>query len=122
MGGVEANPVAREGAGSDDSGPPLVEARGVCKNFGGVRAVADARIRIGGASIHGLVGENGAGKSTLGKMIAGVHMPDSGELLVDGRTVNYHSPHDALKDGLTMIAQELALVPKRTVIENVFLG
>jgi ABC-type sugar transport system ATPase subunit len=122
MGGVEANPVAREGAGSDDSGPPLVEARGVCKNFGGVRAVADASIRIGGASIHGVVGENGAGKSTLGKMIAGVHMPDSGELLVDGRTVNYHSPHDALKDGLTMIAQELALVPKRTVIENVFLG
>ena len=122
MGGVEATTVASDGAGAGDSGPPLVEVRGVCKNFGGVRAVADASITIDRASIHGLVGENGAGKSTLGKMIAGVHMPDTGELLVDGRVVHYHSPHDALKDGLTMIAQELALVPKRTVIENVFLG
>jgi ABC-type sugar transport system ATPase subunit len=122
MGGVAAKADASEGAGAADSGPPLVEARDVCKNFGGVRAVADASVAIGRASIHGLVGENGAGKSTLGKMIAGVHMPDAGELLVDGRVVHYRSPHDALKDGLTMIAQELALVPKRTVIENVFLG
>jgi ABC-type sugar transport system ATPase subunit len=88
MGGVAAKADASEGAGAADSGPPLVEARDVCKNFGGVRAVADASVAIGRASIHGLVGENGAGKSTLGKMIAGVHMPDAGELLVDGRVVH----------------------------------
>ncbi len=122
MGGVETNAVASEGAGSGDAGPPLVEARSVCKNFGGVRAVADASIRIGRASIHGLVGENGAGKSTLGKIIAGVHRPDAGELLVDGAPAVYHSARDALGAGITMIAQEPTLVPHRSVRENVFLG
>jgi ABC-type sugar transport system ATPase subunit len=68
------------------------------------------------------VGENGAGKSTLGKIVAGAHRPDDGELWVDGRRVTYASPRDALADGITLIAQEPTVVPRRSVLENVFLG
>jgi simple sugar transport system ATP-binding protein/ribose transport system ATP-binding protein len=101
---------------------PVVEVRGVGKRFGRVQALYALDLAVRPGEVHGLVGENGAGKSTLGKMIAGVIRPDGGELLVDGAPVAYRSPHDALQDGLTLIAQEIALVPRRTVIENVFLG
>ncbi len=99
-----------------------VALRGVTKRFGGVVALADVDLEIERGSIHGLVGENGAGKSTLGKIVAGVHRPDEGDLIVDGRRVVYHAPRDALRDGITMIAQEPTLVPHRSVLENVFLG
>jgi len=99
-----------------------VEVRGVSKRFGGVQALREIDLEIERGSIHGLVGENGAGKSTLGKVLAGIHRPDEGELLVEGRAVAYRSPRDALADGITMIAQEPTLVPHRSVQENVFLG
>jgi simple sugar transport system ATP-binding protein/ribose transport system ATP-binding protein len=100
----------------------MLELAGVAKRFGGVQALEGIDLEIGAGEIHALVGENGAGKSTLGKIIAGVHPADDGELRVDGRAVSYHSPRAALGDGLTMIAQEISLVPQRSVIENVFLG
>lgn len=99
-----------------------VELRGVGKWFGGVQALDGIDLRIERGRIHGLVGENGAGKSTLGKVIAGALRPDQGDLWVNGRRVTYHSPRDALADGVTMIAQEPTLVPHRSVLENVFLG
>ena len=68
------------------------------------------------------MGENGAGKSTLGKIVAGALRPDDGELVVDGRRVHYATPRDALIDGITMIHQEITLVPKLSVLENVYLG
>jgi simple sugar transport system ATP-binding protein/ribose transport system ATP-binding protein len=98
------------------------ELRGVSKRFGGVQALTDIDLGIVQGSIHALVGENGAGKSTLGKIIAGVHRPDEGELWVNGRKVGYRSARDALADGVTLIAQEPTLVPHRSVLENVFLG
>ena len=101
---------------------PYVEVVDVGKRFGGVQALADVTLTIARGEIHGLVGENGAGKSTLGKIIAGVHSPDAGELRVNGRPVSYRSPRDALADGITMIAQEIVLVPKQSVAENVFLA
>ena len=101
---------------------PLVEARGVSKRFGGVQAVNGVSVAIEAGAVHGLVGENGAGKSTLAKMIGGVHEPDDGELLVDGTAVRLRSPRDALANGIATIAQEIALVPARSVLENVFLG
>ena len=103
-------------------GAPLIEVRGVWKRFGGVQALRDVSLSVERGSVHGLVGENGAGKSTLGRLIAGAESPDRGELLVAGRRVDYRSPHDALADGVTLMAQELALVPARSVLDNVFLG
>lgn len=95
---------------------------GVSKRFGGVQALDDVDLVVEQGEIHALVGENGAGKSTLGKIIAGVHSPDTGQMTVMGSVVHYHGAYDALLDGITMIAQELPLVPGMTVLENVFLG
>ena len=101
---------------------PLVEARDISKRFGGVQALDRVAITITAGQVHGLVGENGAGKSTLAKVIGGVHRPDAGELLVDGEPVSFHAPRDALDAGIATIAQEIALVPARTVVDNVMLG
>jgi ABC-type sugar transport system ATPase subunit len=100
----------------------LVEIVGVSKRFGGAYALADLSLVIRKGSIHGLVGENGAGKSTLGKILSGLVAPDAGEVRVDGEQVAFASPRAALARGITAITQELALVPRRTVLENVYLG
>ena len=100
----------------------LVELRGISKRFGGVNALSGIDLSIEEGSIHALVGENGAGKSTLGRIVAGVHRPDEGELRVAGERVDYRSPRSALRLGVTLITQEGALVPHRSVLENVFLG
>jgi ribose transport system ATP-binding protein len=101
---------------------PHVELVDVGKRFSGVQALQGITLSIERGTVHGLVGENGAGKSTLGRIIAGAHAPDAGTMTVDGKEVRYHAPRDALADGVTMIAQELTLVPQRSVVENVFLG
>ena len=101
---------------------PHVELVRIGKRFSGVQALQEITLWIERGTVHALVGENGAGKSTLGRIIAGAHAPDAGTMNVNGESVRYSSPHDALADGLTMIAQELTLVPLRSVIENVFLG
>jgi ABC-type sugar transport system ATPase subunit len=108
-------------AGAGDA-RPRVQAIELSKRFGGVQAVDGVSVTIGAGSVHGLVGENGAGKSTLAKMIGGVHSPDAGQLLVDGEPVHFHAPRDALARGIATIAQEIALVPAATVMDNVFLG
>jgi ABC-type sugar transport system ATPase subunit len=108
-------------AGAGDA-RPRVQAVELSKRFGGVQAVDGVSVTIGVVSVHGLVGENGAGKSTLAKMIGGVHSPDSGQLFVEGEPVHFHAPRDALARGIATIAQEIALVPAATVMDNVFLG
>ena len=99
-----------------------VETRDLSKRFGGIQALNEVSVSVVRGRVHALVGENGAGKSTLGKLIAGVLQPNGGELLVDGDAVQFRSPRDALLHGVTMIAQEISLVPTRSVVENVFLG
>jgi rhamnose transport system ATP-binding protein len=101
---------------------PHVELVDVGKRFSGVQALQGITLAIERGTVHGLVGENGAGKSTLGRIIAGAHTPDVGTMRVDGTEVSYRAPRDALAYGVTMIAQELTLVPRRSVLENVFLG
>ncbi len=101
---------------------PHVELRAVTKRFGATVALSAVDLQVRRGTVHALVGENGAGKSTLGKVVAGVHAPSSGELLVGGRPVDLRSPRQALGHGLAIIAQELSLVPERSVVENVFLG
>lgn len=98
------------------------ELRDISKSFGGTRALEGVSLTIGRGSIHALVGENGAGKSTLGKIVAGVHAPDGGQLVLEGEPVRFHSPRDAIARGVILIAQELSIVPSLTVAQNVFLG
>ncbi|TEU10851.1 MAG: sugar ABC transporter ATP-binding protein [Anaerolineales bacterium] len=115
--------MVEEQGGWGPNGPqPHIEVRGISKRFGGVRALVDIHLAIEQGLIHGLVGENGAGKSTLVKIIAGALRPDGGELVVDGQPVRYATPRDALADGITMIHQETTLVPKLSVLDNVYLG
>lgn len=99
-----------------------VELRDVSKHFGGVLALDGISLEIPSGIVHALVGENGAGKSTLGKIVAGALAPDSGELRVDGEPVSFRSPREALAHGIAAIAQELLIVSRLSVAENVFLG
>src|SRR6476659_6197560 len=98
------------------------ETRGLGKSFGATRALDDVSIAVRQGTVHAFVGENGAGKSTLGKIIAGVFPQDQGDLLLRGTTVSFGSPRAALMRGIALVAQEVALVPRLTVAENVFLG
>ncbi|HEY7630927.1 MAG TPA: sugar ABC transporter ATP-binding protein [Thermoleophilaceae bacterium] len=102
--------------------PAHIELRQISKQFGGVRALDDVSLTIAPGSIHALVGENGAGKSTLAKIVAGVLASDGGELFVRGEPASFRSPREGLEAGIAMIAQELTVVPRLTVAENVFLG
>jgi ABC-type sugar transport system ATPase subunit len=99
-----------------------VDLRGVSKHYGGARALSDVSVTIAAGEIHALVGENGAGKSTLGKIVAGAVQPDRGRIVVAGEPVEFHSPRDAIRAGIALIHQELALVPALSVLDNVFLG
>jgi ABC-type sugar transport system ATPase subunit len=101
---------------------PPIRLVGVSKRYSGTKALDDVSLEIAAGTVHALVGANGAGKSTLGKIVGGLIRPDDGHLEVDGSPVRYATPSDARADGIALIAQELALVPHLTVIENVFLG
>ncbi len=101
---------------------PLLALRNVTKRFGGATALSGVDFELAAGEIHGLVGENGAGKSTLMKILSGVHAPDEGELSLRGAPVSFGSPSDARTHGIGMIYQELSVMPKLTVAENVFLG
>jgi ABC-type sugar transport system ATPase subunit len=101
---------------------PAIRFAGVTKHFPGVVALDDITFDVARGSCHAVCGENGAGKSTLGKILAGIHEPDSGELLLDGRRVRFTSPRDALADGVAMVHQELAFCENLSVAENLCLG
>jgi ABC-type sugar transport system ATPase subunit len=99
-----------------------VRFEGIGKRFPGVMALADVTFEVREGSCHALCGENGAGKSTLGKILAGIHSPDSGRLVVGGSPVRFESPRDALAAGVAMVHQELAFCPNLTVAENLCLS
>jgi rhamnose transport system ATP-binding protein len=105
-----------------DGGRPGVALVDIDKSYGGVRVLSGVSLDLRPGTVHGLVGENGAGKSTLMKVLCGIERPDSGEIQVDGRPAVFRRPADALARGITLISQELALAPARSVTENVFLG
>ncbi len=104
------------------SAGPLVSFRGVSKRFPGARALEDVSFDVRRGSCHALCGENGAGKSTLGKLLAGIEQPDAGEIIVDGRAVQFEDPRDALAAGIGMVHQELAFCENLSVAENLCLG
>lgn len=99
-----------------------VSLAGITKRYGATTALRSIDLSAAAGTIHGLVGENGAGKSTLGKIIGGIVRPDEGTMTVHGRQVRYNSPKDAIEDGIAVMGQEISLVPKMSVLENVFLG
>src|SRR5437588_12843766 len=94
----------------------------ITKTFGGVTALDSVTLSVERGECHALMGENGAGKSTLGKILAGIHRPDSGTVSIDGSPVAFHSPADALKAGVGMVHQELAFCPDLSVAENLCMG
>ncbi len=100
----------------------LLELRGVAKRFAGVAALGGVDLDLRAGEILALLGENGAGKSTLMKVLAGVHRPDAGRILLDGRPVEFASPRDARELGISIIYQEFSLVPYLSTWENIFLG
>ncbi len=101
---------------------PFIQFQSITKTFGGVTALKEVTLGIGRGECHGLMGENGAGKSTLGKVLAGIHRPDSGEMRIAGTRHAFHSPRDAMRAGVAMVHQELAFCPDLSVAENLSLG
>jgi len=100
----------------------LLALEDITKRYPGVTALAGVRLALAPGRVHGLVGENGAGKSTLLRILAGATQPDDGRILFDGRPVRFASPRGALEAGITVIYQELALIPELEADANLFLG
>jgi ribose transport system ATP-binding protein len=101
---------------------PVLEARSIRKVFPGVVALDDVSMDVAAGEVVALVGENGAGKSTLMKLLAGLHQPDQGEVLLDGEVVQIDSVVDAVKHGIALIHQELSLCDNLTIAAAMFLG
>ncbi|MDP9153577.1 MAG: sugar ABC transporter ATP-binding protein [Pseudomonadota bacterium] len=101
---------------------PLLELRGIAKSFGPVEAIKDVSLAILPGRVHTLLGENGAGKSTLMKILAGVHAPTRGEILMNGAPVTFATPGESQKAGIAIIYQELSLAKNLSVAENIFAG
>ena len=101
---------------------PLLRARNVSKAFGTVQALSDAEIDVFRGEIVALVGDNGAGKSTLIKVLSGAHRPDAGEIVVRGQPATIHNPNDAFDQGIATVYQDLALLPTRDVVANLYVG
>jgi len=93
----------------------------VSKKFPGVVALRDVSFEVARGSCHALLGENGAGKSTLGKILAGMYRPDGGQIRLDGKPVQFHSPRDASRAGVGIVHQELVFCPNLSVAENLCL-
>jgi simple sugar transport system ATP-binding protein len=100
----------------------ILETRNVTKRFGGLTAVDRVSIGLGAGEAFAILGDNGAGKSTLIKIISGVHKPDEGEIVINGKTARIESPMDALAAGIETIYQDLALAENLDVGANIFLG
>ncbi|GAA3713060.1 sugar ABC transporter ATP-binding protein [Streptomyces tremellae] len=106
----------------DTGGAPVLALKDVSKSFGAVRALEGVSLQLFPGEVHALAGENGAGKSTLIKTLAGVHRPDGGQVLLDGRPVTFGGPADARDAGIAVIYQEPTLFPDLSVAENIFMG
>ncbi len=100
----------------------LLQLRSVEKSFGGVKALQGVSLEIDAGEVLGLIGENGAGKSTLIKILSGVHRPDRGEIIWQGRATQFAAPRAAMEAGIATIHQELACFTHLSVAENMLLG
>lgn len=101
---------------------PLLKMEGIYKSFPGVKALDGIDFDLYPGEVHALLGENGAGKSTLIKVLGGIYSLDKGEILIEGQPATINSVSDARDNGISIIHQELVLVPQLTIAENIFLG
>ncbi len=106
----------------DATKPPIADLHEIAKRFGATQALDRVSLQLVGGEIHALVGENGAGKSTLVKILAGIHQPDGGSILLDGSPVALDGPAKARSLGIAVVHQEPQLFPDLSVAENVFIG
>jgi ABC-type sugar transport system ATPase subunit len=113
---------AAHGASPGGVTAPLFEARGIGKHFGAVVSLDGVDLVAHAGEVHALTGANGAGKSTFMNLVAGVYAPSAGELLIDGTPVRFGSPRAARDAGISVVYQELTVLPELTVAENVFLA
>ena len=107
---------------SSGSGAAALSLRSISKQYPGVLANDQVSLSLGRGEVLGVLGENGAGKSTLMNIVSGLISPDSGEIAIDGDTVTFGSPGDAIARGIGMVHQHFMLVPTLSVVENVVLG
>jgi ribose transport system ATP-binding protein len=125
MRAIDHHSVKETGTGTTGeraTGETLVEMEGISKDFPGVHALADCQFELRAGEVHALVGENGAGKSTLMKILAGVYRRDAGQIRIKGQPVEIESPRAAQNLGISIIHQELNLMPHLTVAQNIFIG
>jgi ABC-type sugar transport system ATPase subunit len=101
---------------------PVLELRSVAKSFGAVKALDGVSFSVGPGEVVALVGDNGAGKSTLVKCISGLYQPEAGEILIDGTSQRFASPHEARDCGVETVYQDLSLIDSFNISENFFLG
>ena len=105
------------------SGQPILEAKGISKNFGHVQALDNVDFELYPAEVVALIGDNGAGKSTLVKILSGIYRKDAGQIYFEGQPVEFHKPTDAERiAGIATVYQDLALVDVRDVGSNIFLN
>jgi D-xylose transport system ATP-binding protein len=109
-------------ASENGSTQPLLQLKGVTKNFGAIQALSNVDFEAKTGEVMALVGDNGAGKSTLIKGIAGIYSFDEGEIYFDGKLVHIHNPRDASALGIEVVYQDLALADNLDVVANMFLG
>ena len=100
----------------------ILNIQNVTKTFAGVKALNNVSLSVKEGEVHALMGENGAGKSTLIKILTGIYKADSGKIVFDGETRNFHNALAAQHAGISTIYQELNMIPYLTVSENIFLG
>lgn len=101
---------------------PLISLKNVSKTFPGVQALDDVSLEVFPGEVHAVLGENGAGKSTLMKILSGIITKDSGEMLLQGEKVEFNNPREAIDAGISLVQQELSLIPSLSIAENIFLG
>jgi inositol transport system ATP-binding protein len=100
----------------------ILTVRGLTKTFSGVKALDQVQLNLRKGEVHALMGENGAGKSTFMKILIGLHTPDSGEIIFEDSELKGSNVNEILKKGISMIHQEILIVPELTVAQNIFLG
>ena len=106
----------------ESTGVPALRATGMRKQFGGIEVLHGVDLELRPGEVHALLGENGAGKSTIINMLSGRLSPDAGRLELNGEGIEFKNPLSARRAGISMIAQELEVVPTMSIVENIFLG